>query len=141
MIHALPELGEPEYIKATQKACRLTSFPKEIFMDSPAELLEVELKDIFNAEKQLLKALPKMAKKASTPSLKAAFTTHLKETEGHVARLLRRCDRGDGLRREHVRSNSLGRIGSHFMHQFFSRSGRGRDGFHRTSRKDASQLG
>jgi ferritin-like metal-binding protein YciE len=56
-------------------------------MDSLQELFEDELKDIYNAEHQLLKALPKMAKKASTPSLQKAFTSHLKETEGHVARL------------------------------------------------------
>jgi ferritin-like metal-binding protein YciE len=46
-----------------------------------------ELKDLYSAENQLLKALPKMAKKASSPQLKEAFTGHLKETEGHVKRL------------------------------------------------------
>jgi ferritin-like metal-binding protein YciE len=56
-------------------------------MDSLQELLEDELKDIYNAEHQLLKALPKMAKKASASTLKEAFTSHLKETEGHVGRL------------------------------------------------------
>ena len=56
-------------------------------MDSLAELFEDELKDIFNAENQLLKALPKMAKKASSPTLKEAFTSHLAETQGHVERL------------------------------------------------------
>ncbi len=56
-------------------------------MDSLSDLLEDELKDLFSAENQLLKALPKMATKASSPDLKAAFTSHLKETEGHVKRL------------------------------------------------------
>jgi ferritin-like metal-binding protein YciE len=56
-------------------------------MESLHELLEDELKDIYNAENQLLKALPKMAKKANSPKLKEAFTSHLKETEGHVQRL------------------------------------------------------
>jgi ferritin-like metal-binding protein YciE len=56
-------------------------------MDSLSDLLTDELKDIFNAENQLLKALPRMAKKASSPSLKAAFSDHLRETEGHVGRL------------------------------------------------------
>ena len=56
-------------------------------MDSLPDLLEDELKDIFSAENQLLKALPKMAKKASSATLKKAFTDHLKQTEGHVARL------------------------------------------------------
>jgi ferritin-like metal-binding protein YciE len=56
-------------------------------MDSLPDLLEDELKDIYSAENQLVKALPKMAKKASSPTLKKAFTDHLKQTEGHVARL------------------------------------------------------
>jgi ferritin-like metal-binding protein YciE len=51
------------------------------------DLFEEELKDIFNAEKQLVKALPKMAKKASSAALKQAFTNHLAETENHVKRL------------------------------------------------------
>ena len=46
-----------------------------------------ELKDSYDAEKQLTKALPKMAKAASTPRLRAAFESHLKETEGHIKRL------------------------------------------------------
>lgn len=56
-------------------------------MDSLTELLEDELKDIYSAENQLVKALPKMAKKASSSSLQQAFLSHLKETEGHVQRL------------------------------------------------------
>jgi ferritin-like metal-binding protein YciE len=56
-------------------------------MTSLAELLEEELKDIYNAEHQLTKALPKMAKKASTSRLKAAFTSHLHETENQIKRL------------------------------------------------------
>ena len=56
-------------------------------MNSLADLLEDELKDLYSAEHQLIKALPKMAKKASSAALKAAFTSHLKQTEGHVARL------------------------------------------------------
>ena len=46
-----------------------------------------ELKDLYNAENQLLKALPKMAKAASDPHLAQAFTDHLEETAGHVDRL------------------------------------------------------
>ncbi len=56
-------------------------------MDTLQELFVDELKDIYNAENQLLKALPKLAKKASTPALKEAFTNHLAQTEGHVERL------------------------------------------------------
>jgi ferritin-like metal-binding protein YciE len=50
-------------------------------------LLVDELKDLYNAENQLVKALPKMAKAASDPDLRAAFTGHLAETKGHVNRL------------------------------------------------------
>jgi ferritin-like metal-binding protein YciE len=50
-------------------------------------LLENELKDLYSAESQLVKALPKMAKAASTAGLKKAFTSHLAETKGQVERL------------------------------------------------------
>jgi len=46
-----------------------------------------ELKDIYWAEKHLVKALPKMEKKATTDELAQAFSSHLQETEGHVTRL------------------------------------------------------
>ena len=46
-----------------------------------------ELKDIYNAETQLTKALPKMAKAASDPDLRAGFTEHLEQTKQHVSRL------------------------------------------------------
>ena len=45
------------------------------------------LKDIYFAEKQIVKALPKMAKAAQSPQLRAGFEKHLGETEGHVERL------------------------------------------------------
>jgi len=50
-------------------------------------LLHHELKDIYSAETQLVKALPKMAKAASNPDLKAGFEEHLEETRVHVERL------------------------------------------------------
>jgi ferritin-like metal-binding protein YciE len=50
-------------------------------------LLIDELHDLYFAENLLVKALPKMAKAASDAELKAAFTGHLAETKGHVARL------------------------------------------------------
>jgi ferritin-like metal-binding protein YciE len=56
-------------------------------MDSLKDLYIDELKDLYNAENQLLKALPKMAKKASAPELKRAFQEHVTQTEGHVNRL------------------------------------------------------
>jgi ferritin-like metal-binding protein YciE len=46
-----------------------------------------ELRDTYDAEKQLTKALPKLAKAASNPKLRAAFEAHLEETQGHVERL------------------------------------------------------
>jgi ferritin-like metal-binding protein YciE len=46
-----------------------------------------ELRDTYDAEKQLVKALPKMAKAASSPELREAFETHLEETRGQVERL------------------------------------------------------
>ena len=51
------------------------------------ELFVETLKDIFYAEKQILRALPKMAREAKSPELKKAFETHRDETEGHVERL------------------------------------------------------
>src|SRR6478609_1217524 len=56
-------------------------------MDSLKDLYIDELKDLYNAENQLLKALPKMARKAAAPQLKRAFQDHLAQTEGHVSRL------------------------------------------------------
>ncbi len=46
-----------------------------------------QLQDIYYAEKQLVKALPKMAEKATDPQLKQGFLTHLEETKGHARRL------------------------------------------------------
>lgn len=51
------------------------------------DLFIEELKDIYSAENQLIKALPKMAKAASSDELKAAFEEHLDETRTHVERL------------------------------------------------------
>jgi ferritin-like metal-binding protein YciE len=56
-------------------------------LSTPRDLLVEELKDLYSAENQLLKALPKMAKAATNEELKAAFETHLEQTEGHVERL------------------------------------------------------
>jgi ferritin-like metal-binding protein YciE len=46
-----------------------------------------ELKDIYSAENQMVKALPKMAKAATSPDLRAGFEEHLTQTQEHVARL------------------------------------------------------
>lgn len=76
------------------------------------ELLEDEMKDIYWAEKALVKALPKMAKKATSQDLKDALESHLKETETHVTRCeqvfeklgkpvkAKKCEAMDGLLKE-----------------------------------------
>jgi ferritin-like metal-binding protein YciE len=52
---------------------------KELYID--------ELRDIYNAENQLTKALPKMAKAATSEDLRASFEEHLEQTKGHIKRL------------------------------------------------------
>lgn len=56
-------------------------------LNSLQELLVEEIKDLYDAEHQLTKALPKMAKAATNTQLQNAFTSHLTETEGHIKRL------------------------------------------------------
>jgi ferritin-like metal-binding protein YciE len=56
-------------------------------IESLHDLFVDQLKDLYHAELQLLKALPKMAKAAGEPELKDAFTHHLEETREHVSRL------------------------------------------------------
>jgi len=56
-------------------------------LESLRDLFVDELKDLYNAEHQLLKALPKMAKAATASELRRAFESHLKETKGQVERL------------------------------------------------------
>jgi ferritin-like metal-binding protein YciE len=56
-------------------------------LDTLESLFVTELKDLLSAEKQLVKALPKMAKGATSEALKAAFEEHLEQTKGQVERL------------------------------------------------------
>ena len=56
-------------------------------MENLQQLFEGTLKDVYYAEKAILKALPKMAKKATSPKLRAAFEEHLEQTEEQVSRL------------------------------------------------------
>src|SRR5215204_2689284 len=56
-------------------------------MNPLEELLHDELKDLYSAENQIIKALPKMTKAASSPELKRAFERHLEETRRQVERL------------------------------------------------------
>jgi ferritin-like metal-binding protein YciE len=81
-------------------------------MQNLHDLFEETLRDIYYAEKAILKALPKMAKKASSEDLTAAFEEHREQTEGHVQRLEqifkmldkaargKKCDAIEGLAKE-----------------------------------------
>ena len=62
-----------------------------MILDSLRDVLFDGLKDLYNAENQLVKALPKMAKAASHDVLRDAFTEHLEQTRGHVKRLEDAC--------------------------------------------------
>jgi ferritin-like metal-binding protein YciE len=56
-------------------------------LESLKQLYHDQLRDLYDAENRILKALPKMASTASSNALKAAFEKHLVETQGHVDRL------------------------------------------------------
>ncbi len=56
-------------------------------LESLHDLYISELKDLYSAEDQILKALPKVIEKATTPELRQALQDHLEQTRGHVARL------------------------------------------------------
>ena len=64
-------------------------------LDSLKKLYVEELRDLYSAETQLVKALPKMAKGASSDELKEAFESHLEQTKEHVERLDEIFDRLD----------------------------------------------
>lgn len=61
-------------------------------IESLEDLLQDELKDLYSAENQLVKALPKMAKTAQSHELRKAFEDHLEQTKNHVQRLEKACD-------------------------------------------------
>jgi ferritin-like metal-binding protein YciE len=60
---------------------------KTMSVETIEELFIDELKDLYSAEKQITKSLPKLAKAATTPELKDAFESHLQETFGQIERL------------------------------------------------------
>jgi ferritin-like metal-binding protein YciE len=64
-------------------------------METLRDLYVDELKDLWSAENQILKALPKMTRAATHPQLKKAFTKHEKQTRVHVTRLERICKQLD----------------------------------------------
>jgi ferritin-like metal-binding protein YciE len=74
---------------------------KPMKLESLRDLLIEELQDLYSAENQILEALPKMIKKASSPDLKAGFSEHLEQTRGQVRRLDQIFDQlGDDIDRD-----------------------------------------
>ncbi len=61
----------------------------ETMQETMQELLVKEMQDLYDAEKQLVKALPKMVKAAASEELSQAFGEHLEQTKGHVERMER----------------------------------------------------
>ena len=61
-------------------------------VDTIEKLFIAELKDLYSAENQITKALPKMVKAATSADLKKAFENHLRETEGQIERLVEICN-------------------------------------------------
>ena len=61
-------------------------------VDSIEKLFTEELKDLYSAENQITKALPKMVTAATSKDLKKAFESHLRETEGQIERLVQICN-------------------------------------------------
>jgi ferritin-like metal-binding protein YciE len=65
----------------------LTLKEHAVELSSLTKLFKDQIRDLYSAETQLTKALPRLAKKAKSPELKKAFADHLEETEGHLERL------------------------------------------------------
>ncbi|KNC08628.1 hypothetical protein AC791_07890 [Klebsiella sp. RIT-PI-d] len=66
-----------------------------------------ELSDIYSAEKQITRALPKMARAATSPKLVAAFEAHLEETRGQIERLDQLVDVTEGVRIKRMKCHAL----------------------------------
>src|SRR5438270_5108774 len=84
-----PRLGVARRTGCAVRRPRLTR-TKERHMSDAGTLHDAfidELRDLYDAEKQLTKALPKLAKSANSPKLREAFESHLEETRGHIERL------------------------------------------------------
>jgi ferritin-like metal-binding protein YciE len=108
--------SKPKTLKMANTNTKTKSRPKQTEEGEKDSMLQEffhgEIKDIYWAEKHLLKALPKMAKAATSDELKKAFTNHLEETKGHVQRLeqvfdlleakpqAKKCDAMDGITKE-----------------------------------------
>ncbi|MBK4714192.1 MULTISPECIES: YciE/YciF ferroxidase family protein [Tenebrionibacter/Tenebrionicola group] len=66
-----------------------------------------ELSDVYSAEKQITRALPKMARAATDEKLKAAFQQHLEETQGQIERLDELVDKTEGVRIKRMKCHAL----------------------------------
>jgi ferritin-like metal-binding protein YciE len=97
---------------ATKKKASTKSVPSKQEEGKLKEFFHDEIKDIYWAEKKLVKTLPKLAKAATSEELRTAFTSHLEETKEHVARLeqvfellgekaqAKKCDAMEGITEE-----------------------------------------
>jgi len=92
----LETISASTVLNGTELACGLSFFQPDfdhetrittMKLESLRDLLIEQLRDLYDAEHQLTKALPKMAKAAASPELKAAFQKHLAETKGQIERL------------------------------------------------------
>jgi ferritin-like metal-binding protein YciE len=79
------ETAEPHYEEGPKPQAGIKK--RMMTMSNLRETFIEELKDLYDAEKQITKALPKMAKAAENDELREGFETHLEETEEHIRRL------------------------------------------------------
>jgi ferritin-like metal-binding protein YciE len=88
-LQSIPPLGASPELLARDESARIQLHRRRHMpqMETLHDAFLDELRDAYDAEKQLLKALPKMAKATESDQLRTAFQTHLQETEGHVERL------------------------------------------------------
>jgi ferritin-like metal-binding protein YciE len=82
-------MSAPHTENCGARAASIRTKEKHMPVNNLRDALVEEIKDLYNAEKQLTKALPKLAKSATSEELRDAFESHLEETEGHVTRLER----------------------------------------------------
>ncbi|PPS58376.1 hypothetical protein CRX72_15815 [Pantoea sp. BRM17] len=91
----------------------LVAMAKKLGLDQAASLLaetlaeEKSLSDVYSAEKQITRALPKMARAASDETLKAAFKQHLEETQGQIDRLDQAVEAHEELRIKRMKCHAL----------------------------------
>ena len=74
--------NQPEHLRRTVRVRR-----SSLKLESMRDLLIEELRDLYDAEKQLIEALPKMSRAATSAELKSAFDHHLDQTRDHLTRL------------------------------------------------------